>query len=105
MQRNYKWRAFFFLTLATLLVSVFSAGFVLARGQGSSPALGNAVTSAQPAIAPLVSIHTVNMNDVPVATTSSSTNPARVETSPRGVDPTVFAKRKAAVSVSRWGQR
>jgi len=101
MQRNYKWRAFFFLTLATLLVSVFSAGFVLARGQGSSPALGNAVTSAQPAIAPLVSIHTVNMNDVPAATTSSSTNPARVETSPRGVDPTVFAKRKAAAAQNK----
>jgi hypothetical protein len=101
MQRNFKLYVFAFLTLVTLLVSVFAAGFVFARGQSSSPAHGSADVSAEPAIAPLVSIHTVNMSDVPAATTRLSSNAARVELWHNGVNPTVYTQRKAAAAQNK----
>ena len=97
MQRKVKWYAFLVLTLTTLLVSGAATAFVFARGQ-SGPTGTSAVASAQPAIAPLVSMHTVNMSDVPAATAGSSSHPPRVEPQPEGVNPATYAQRKAAAA-------
>ncbi len=97
MQKNDKWLIFLLLTLTTLLASTFAAGFVFARGAGS-PANSSAEASAQAAIAPLVSMHTVNMSDVPAATTLLSHNRTGSDSTYRGVDPVIYAQRKAAAA-------
>ena len=80
MQKNFKGYIFFFLTLAALLGSVFAAGFVFATGQTTSTLRGSGGASARPAIAPMVSTYTVNMRDVPAATTRSLSNPNKDRT-------------------------
>ncbi|HEV2580300.1 MAG TPA: hypothetical protein VGT44_05560 [Ktedonobacteraceae bacterium] len=97
MQRNGKWFVFLMLTLAILLASTFAASFVFARGTGS-PASAGADASAQAATAPLVGMHTITMSNIPAATRSSSGSRAEGDSMYRGVDPAVYAQRKAAAA-------
>jgi hypothetical protein len=95
MRRSFRWFIFLSLTLSLLLAGVCVTNFVLANGTNGSTGGGNN-GSAQPATAPLVSMHTVNMSSVPAAT--SSNNAFRGDSAPEGVDPVVYARRKAAAA-------
>ncbi|HCF85119.1 MAG TPA: hypothetical protein DEV72_07960 [Ktedonobacter sp.] len=102
MQKNFKGYIFFFLTLAALLGSVFAAGFVFATGQTTSTLRGSGGASARPAIAPMVSTYTVNMRDVPAATTRSLSNPTKIEPWHAGVSSTVYTHRKELAAQNKF---
>lgn len=105
MRRNYnmKWYAFSFLTLAALLASLFAANFVFASEQSGRSSRGtSAEASAIPSTAPLISMHTVNMSDIPVATAGSSNNTVRTEPWHSGVSQAAYAQRKAAAGHNKY---
>jgi hypothetical protein len=96
MRKQFTGPIFAILALATILVSIFGASFVFAKGQHLSSAQTQSATSAKPATAPMVSMHTVNMISVPAVPTGSATFSARTMPFLTGVSPAVYAQRKAA---------
>ena len=72
---------------------MFGASFVFAKGQ--SIAHVNLATSARRVTSRMVSMHTVNMQNVPAETVGASTNHPRMLPLLTGVSPTVYAQRKA----------
>src|SRR5437588_3349431 len=98
MQRNRKGYIFSFLVLAALLGSLFSAVSVFAKMQTSSATGGSNDASAEPAVAPLVSMHTVDTRNVPADTAHSSNHVNRIVPWTMGVSPAVYAQRKAAAA-------
>jgi len=89
------------VVLVTLLMGVLGASFVFARGSISSVASANSASSAQPAIAPMLGMQTVNMQSVPAANTASLTSslnhPAKMMPLLTG-NPTLYAQHKAAAT-------
>jgi hypothetical protein len=96
MRKSITGSVFTILALATVLVSIFGASFVFAKGQSQSIAHTQFATSAKPATAPMVSMHTVDMRGVPAESASSAKLPARTMPWLTGVSPAVYAQRKAA---------
>ena len=94
MRKQYKGYIFTFLALAIVLVGIFSASFAFAKGQSRS----GAAPSAQPATAPMVSMHTVDMSSVPAETAQSASQPPRLMPFLTGISPAVYAQRKAAAA-------
>lgn len=86
------------LALVLVLVSMLGASFVFAKVQSATGAHANAAPSAKPATIHTVSHHTVNMQQVPVATARSLRGPVRTMPFLTGVSPAVYAQRKAAAA-------
>src|ERR1700737_3164426 len=91
------------ITLVTLLMGVLGASFVFARGPASSSgtATTNSTPSAQPAVASLDGIQTLNMQSVPADSNASfnhsSNQPARRLPLLTG-NPALYAQHKAAAA-------
>jgi hypothetical protein len=96
MRKPFTGPIFTILALATILVSIFGASFAFAKGQSLSIAHTQFATSAKPATAPMASMHTVDMRNVPADSDSSAKLPARTMPLLTGVSPEVYAQRKAA---------
>src|SRR6266702_89529 len=96
MRKQFTGSVFTMLALATVLVSIFGASFAFAKGQNHSIAHAQFATSAKPAIAPMVSMHTADMRGVPAETASSVKLSARTMPFLTGVSTAVYAQRKAA---------
>lgn len=96
MRKQFTGWVFTILALATVLGSIFGASFVFAKGQHLSVAQTQLVTSAKPATAPMVSMHTVNMKNVPAESASSANISAKSIPFLTGVSPAVYTQRKAA---------
>jgi hypothetical protein len=96
MRKQFTGPVFTILALAIVLVSIFGASFVFAKGQSLSIAHTQLATSAKPATAPMVSMHTVDMKSVPADSASSAKLSARTMPFLTGVSPAVYAQRKAA---------
>src|SRR5581483_8924248 len=98
MPKKYRMLAASSLASLLLLVSMFGASFVFAKAQSATGAHANAAPSAKPATIHTVSHHTVNMQQVPVATARSLRGPVRTMPFLTGVSPAVYAQRKAAAA-------
>ena len=96
MRKQFTGSVFTMLALATVLVSIFGASFAFAKGQSHSIVHNQLATSAKPAIAPVVNMHTVDMRGVPAETASSAKLSERTMPFLTGVSPAVYAQRKAA---------
>ncbi|HEX9132319.1 MAG TPA: hypothetical protein VF844_08495 [Ktedonobacteraceae bacterium] len=96
MRKQFTGSVFTILALATILVSIFGASFVFAKGQNLSTAHKQSATSAKPATAPMLSIHTVDMKNVPAESASSAKLSAGTAPFLTGVSSAVYAQRKAA---------
>ena len=94
MHSNYKRLMLTLVGLATVLMGTFGVSFVFAKGQ--APGAQGGSLSAQPAKAPLVSMHTVDMGRVPVATGNPLQQPPMMMPLLTGTSPAVYAQRKAA---------
>jgi hypothetical protein len=95
MRKQFTGPVFIILALATILVSIFGASFVFAKGQTLSNAQKPLATSAKPATAPMVSMHTVDMKSVPAVSTSSAKLSASTMPFLTSVSSAVYAQRKA----------
>ena len=100
MQHNYNRFILLLIALAALLISVSGASFVFAKGQTPGASRGPIYRAlgilAQPAVARLVSMHTVDMASVPAETANSLRQPPRVMPLLTGTSPAVYAERKVA---------
>ena len=74
MRRHFKGSLVLFGALLILLVGMFGTVFVFAKGQGQSTAHTNLATSARPVTAPMVTMHTVNMQNVPAEPAGPAVN-------------------------------
>lgn len=87
--------------LLVLLAGMFGTAFVFAKEQGPSAAQSNRATSANRAVALMVMMHTVNMQNVPAASIGSAAKHPVLMPFLTGVSPTVYAQRKAAAAHSK----
>jgi hypothetical protein len=95
MRRQFRSSVFTILALAAVLVSISGVSFAFAKGQSHSNAQTQFTTSSKPAIAPMVSMHRVDMSGVPAETASQAKLPTRRMPLLTGVSPAVYAQRKA----------
>ena len=98
MQKRFKIYAFSLLALVTLLTVAFSASFVFANGHAAGLPNGKLAGSGKPVSAPMVSMHVVNMSNVPAVTPKSSSLHQKAMPFLTGVSATVYAQRKAAAA-------
>ena len=98
MRGHFKGSLVLFGALLILLVGMFGTVFVFAKGQGQSTAHTNLATSARPASAPMVTMHTVNMQNVPAEPAGTAVNDSRLLPFLTGVSPAVYAQRKQAAA-------
>ena len=98
MRRHFKGSLVLFGALLILLIGMFGTVFVFAKGQGQSTAHTNLATSARPASAPMVTMHTVNMQNVPAEPAGTAVNDSRLLPFLTGVSPAVYAQRKQAAA-------
>src|SRR5579863_3810571 len=94
MRKNYQGHIVTTLVLAALFVSAFSASFAFAKG--AAPA--SLTPTAQRADAHVVAMHTVNMQQVPAATSKSLSHSSVQMPFLTGVSAAVYAQRKAAAA-------
>jgi hypothetical protein len=98
MQKRYKGYIVSLFALTTLIVGLFGANFVFAKSQSHNISRQHVTSSANPATARMVAMHTVNMQNVPKATARLSNHRPRVMPLLTGVSSTVYAQRKAAAA-------
>ena len=98
MRRHFKGSLVLFGALLILLIGMFGTVFVFAKGQGQSTAHTNLATSARPVTAPMVTMHTVNMQNVPAEPAGTAVNDSRLLPFLTGVSPAVYAQRKQAAA-------
>jgi hypothetical protein len=101
MLKRYKSYAISFIALLIVLASMLGANFVFAKGQHSSAANTDITSSAKPATARMMSMHTVNMRNVPKAIAKSSHGHPRIIPLRTGVSPAIYAQHKAAAAHNR----
>lgn len=98
MLQKYNRYIFSLVVLVALVTGMCGASFVFAQGQSHNVAKVGSGASAVPAIAPLVSMHTVDMQNVPAASPGSLNPPPRTMRWPLGINPAVYAQLKAAAA-------
>ncbi len=94
MRNKYQVHIVTALVLAALLVGAFSASFTFAKGATQA----SSTPSAKRANSQVVAMHTVNMQQVPAATSKSLSHSAAQMPFLTGVSPAVYAQRKAAAA-------
>ncbi len=96
MRKQFTGLVFTILALAMVLISIFGASFAFAKGQRHSIAHTQFATSAKPATALMVGMHTVDMKSVPAESASSANLSVKTMPFLTGASPAVYAQRKAA---------
>ena len=84
--------------LLVLLVGMFGTAFVFAREQSQSAAHSNRAASASRVVVPMLTMHTVNMQNVPAASTGSAVTHPVLMPFLTGVSRAVYAQRKAVAA-------
>ena len=95
MRKQYQSYIVVLLALATVLAGLFGANFVFAKGQSQNNVRTPLVTSGGLKTARVIDMHTVNMRNVPVGPTGPSNSQPKELGLGTGVNPAVYAQRKA----------
>ncbi len=89
------------MALVLAIVSMFVASIASANVQTPASATAQNSTSAQRTVSPMVSMHVVNMQNVPAAKANASQSKARLMPFLTGMSGTAYAQRKAAAAHSK----
>jgi len=103
MREQYRGYLVSFAALLIVLGGMFAASFVFTKGQSQSKAHAQLATSARPVASHMVTMHTVNMQNVlaEAAAAGLASNHQRILPLLTGVSPTVYAQRKAAAAQNK----
>ena len=101
MREQYRGYLVSFAALLIVLAGMFGASFVFTKGQSQSKAHAQLATSARPVASHMVTMHTVNMQNVLAEAAGSASNHQRILPLLTGVSPMVYAQRKAAAAQNK----
>jgi hypothetical protein len=101
MREKYRGYLVSLAALLIVLAGMFGASFVFTKGQSQSKAHAQLATSARPVASHMVTMHTVNMQNVLAEAAGSASNHQRILPLLTGVSPMVYAQRKAAAAQNK----